>query len=184
MATLTLIPKPYVGLSGSANTLQVQRLDDRLVIRLDLGQYFFVIFILVAAGGGLPFIAMYGLSKPHGGWFFEYIRYAVWAFSALLWYILFRYLRGMPRIEVPKGSGEIQFFKYRGGGPESVIRWSEIQGFRVNLEPYFSGQASYPQHVLYLQKKSGDAVPLCGSVDEKLIEGLKMELERLFPASP
>ena len=86
----------------------------------------------------------------------------------------------MPRIKVPTGSGEIQFFKYRGGGPDFVTRWPVVQGFSVNLEFYFSRQASYPQHVLYLVKESGDPVPLCGSVDEKLIASLKAELERLL----
>ena len=117
MPQILSIPKPYVGLMGSGNSLQVRRLEDRVIIRLDPGEYFFVIFILVVAGGGLPFLAWYGFPNPHGGLFYRYAQYATGAFAVLLWYILIRYLRGMPRIEVPKG--EIQFFKFLGGAPPS-----------------------------------------------------------------
>ncbi len=134
----------------------------------------------MVGGGGLSFLAWYGFPNPHGGLFYTYAKYATGIFAVLLWYILIRYLRGMPRIEVPKGAGEVQFFKYRGGGPEFVIPWSEIQGFNVKVESYPTGRVSYPQYVLYLQRNSGDPVPLCGSVNEELVSGLKTDFERLL----
>lgn len=143
MPVITTLPKPYVGLMGSDNSLQVRRLEDRMVIRLDPGEYFFVVFILVVGGGGLSFLAWYGFPNPHGGLFYTYAKYATGIFAVLLWYILIRYLRGMPRIEVPKGAGEVQFFKYRGGGPEFVIPVGNSRLQRKSgILPHREGQLS------------------------------------------
>jgi hypothetical protein len=91
----------------SDNSVQVRQLQDRMVIRLDPGEYFFVVFVLVVASIGMACLGWCGFPNLHGGPFCKYAQFATGGFAALLSYILIRYLRGMPRIDMPKGSGEI-----------------------------------------------------------------------------
>lgn len=180
MSKMMIIPNPYAGLSGTGNTVQLRSLEDRVIIRLVPVQYFLMIFVLMAFGGLLVLIALRGFPDRRGGWVYHGMQYGCWAFAAVLACVLIRYLRGMPRIEIPRGSGEMLFFKYRAGQPEFIVRWPEVERFSLRVEPYLLKQKNYPQHVLYLEKKEGRSIPLCGSVDEKLMNSIKTQLEQLM----
>lgn len=182
MLKLSITPRAYVGLMGSANTLQVRHFEDRTVIRLHPGTYFLSVFVLIAGAACASGMAWSGFPTAHRELSARIVQCVTGGFAIVLWAVLFRYLRGMPRVEVRRDAGEIQFFKYHWGGPEFAIRLPEVQGYHIDRETYTSRRASYPQHVLVLERTSGQSVPLCGSTDEKLIEQLMTELQQMIAA--
>ncbi len=166
-----------VGLGGTHNTIHVERTPGSLVCRLSSGTRALVLVLLSLFGPGA--LALLWI-RPEADlseapWYILVLVLSIPVLSSLL--LIWHLIRN-PRIVVPLASGEVQFYRRRGGGPQLRIRRQEIKSFEVEKGWYSDSDGdATDQWTLYLITHQGGKIALCLSTQEDLIRGFCRDLE-------
>lgn len=172
---------PFVGMPGSEKTVEVSRLDDRIVCSMASHTLWFVQIILFLFGLVLAYVAWTFWATAEGADTPLYIRIVTPPFALLLWVLFFRNLLGPPRIEILLGTGDLLFFKRRMRQPAFTLHRHEVAGFDLTEQFYGSlGEKYWRNMVVGVNTVAGKRIALCASPDEKLMHSFVTEIASIL----
>jgi hypothetical protein len=90
-----------------------------------------------------------------------------------------RYALGCPRFTASYGTGEIQYFAWRGSRPSLILRREEIRSVEVEERFFLDDGIKTPNFCLMVTTYQGKRYALCVSTDQQMISALKSDLEKV-----
>lgn len=160
----------FVGWGNQFNTLKVVQSEGRLVVTLNVLGFWSLVFASVMGALVIPFLLLYHWNKVRDGRWWEIGLVAL--FVVFCWYLLIGQVLRRRRLEVSHGDGSIQFFRGQGGEAEFRLQRQELAYFEIK------------GWILYAVTKAGMRVPLCHSVEKKILRGLIEDLAKATGVAP